>query len=294
MEASVATPAQGTAAQPGAPGQDQSTGAGKGAGQQGSQFNWDVFPDVPEAQRELLEPHLRGVQGHVTKMEQQYAPYKSLMDFVSADQVSPLMGFLEAYQNDPVATLLGMAGDLQQRGSISPDVDMQALQALVTGQAQQQAAQAAQPGAGEQIPEWAQQLISRMDQNDARSQQAEQAEQQAAQEAELDQIFNQAKTEIREQLTAAGISEEHVPDEMIRAAIIANDGDGEQAALQLKGMRDNFLAAFAQANGGPKPPQVKGDLPQPKKGQRRGDGFDEAREKSRQLLAQRAQAQAQE
>ena len=63
--------------QPPAGGQD--LGGGESKGSEG-QFNWELFPDVPEDQRALLEPHLRNVQGHVTKMEQQYSPYKDLVE----------------------------------------------------------------------------------------------------------------------------------------------------------------------------------------------------------------------
>src|SRR5438270_119915 len=121
MEASVAaTPGQGTppaAAQPPASGQggagQESTAAGKGGGE----FNWGLFPNVPENQRELLQPHLRGVLGHVTQLEQQYAPYKGLMDAVTPDQVQNLVTFLANYSSDPLATWMGLGQSLHEDGT---------------------------------------------------------------------------------------------------------------------------------------------------------------------------------
>lgn len=302
MEASVAAPGQGApaaGAQPGAPGQGgaqgQPTAAGQGDGQQQGQFNWGLFPDVPEAQREIMEPHLRGVQGHVTKIEQQYAPYKGLVDAVSPEQVTNLVGFLNAYNTDPVATAMGMIQELQQNGKL-PANTVETLQQLQQGAAPP-AGQQAQPGQ-EQDPMAQQlaQLQSRLDQQDAQRQQAQQAEQQAQQEAANAEALQTAKTNIRGTLTTAGIEEGLVTDEMIVSAIIAHNGDEQGAANMLTAMRDNFLGAFAKQNGGGvKPPNVQGNLPQPQKaGGRKGDPFADAKTGARQLLEQRAAAAAQE
>src|SRR5438445_10841560 len=97
-------PAQGTAAT-GAPagGQGQVQGQPTADG-----FNWGLFPDVPETQRELLEPHLKNIQGHVTRMEQQYAPYKGLMDAVPGAQAGALVHFLHGYAQNRRNTVLGI------------------------------------------------------------------------------------------------------------------------------------------------------------------------------------------
>lgn len=293
-----ATPGQGTpgaGVQPGAPGQGgapgQSTAAGKGDGQQGT-FNWDLFPDVPEAQRELLEPHLRGVQGHVTKLETQYAPYKGLIDTVSADQVSNLIGFLKGFNQDPMATYLGMAQDMQQNGVIPAGVDLAQLQALLSGQQQAPAGQQQQEG---EVPGWAQELKNQVEQQQARAQAQQEAEQQAQTDAEYQETLATSLTNIRGALNTAGIEAETVTDKMIVAAIIASDGDEQVAGQMLTGLRDSFLASFTKSNGGaPRPPNVQGQLPQPPRSQKKGDGFDDARTGAAQLLAQRNAAAAQQ
>src|SRR6266576_2109896 len=97
MEASVATPGQGApapAAQPPAGGQGPAQGQPTAADKGGDGFNWGLFPDVPEEQRSLLEPHLRNVQGYITKSQMETAPYKGLMDTVQPDQVENHVGFL--------------------------------------------------------------------------------------------------------------------------------------------------------------------------------------------------------
>ena len=298
MEASVATPGQGAPAagvQPGAPGQGdaagQSTAAGKGAD---AAFNWGNFPDVPVEQQELLEPHLRNVQGHVTKLESQYAPYKGLTESVSPDQVENLLGFLDQYAQDPVSTWLGMAQEMGQSNQLPQGVTFEAIQALMQGQQEQGApGQQAQPGQEEEVPPWAQELQSRLAQQD----QAQQQQQQAQDEAEQAQILDQAKTGIRAQLTQGQITEEQVSDEMVVAAIIANNGDEQAAATMLTQMRQNFLAGFANnQTGGPKEPAVEGKLPgapkQGKSGRKDPDGFgSEANASARQRLGQAAAAE---
>ena len=196
--------------------------AAQGAAQQGSptagsngdgQFNWGLFPDVPVEARELVEPHLKNVQGHITRMEQENAPYKPLTALVGPDQVENLVGFLNAYNADPAASVIGLVQQGLQDGSITAE------QVAQLGQAQPgtPAAQTqAQPGAetGEDIPQWAQQLQSRLDAQDAADQQRAQQEQ----EAESAQIMEQAKTNIRAQLTQGGIDASLVNDQMIVAA----------------------------------------------------------------------------
>lgn len=296
----VATPGQGAPAagvQPGAPGQGGAQGtptAGTATGQQpqGS-FNWDLFPDVPETQRELLEPHLRGVQGHVTKVEQQYAPYKSLVDTIGPDQVSNVVGFLNSYNTDPVATFLGMAQELQQAGTIPGTVSMESLQQLISGQ---QLAQQEAPSGQEDMPDWARQMQQQHEQQQARLAQQEQAEATARTEAENQQVLDQAKADILSQLSQAGIEDGIVGDEIIVAAIIASEGDAQAAGQLITGLRDTFLASFTkqQTGAAPKPPNVQGKLPQPPKtGRRRGDGFDDARTGARAMLETQRQGAAQ-
>jgi len=291
----TATPGQGApagGAQPGAPGQGaqqgQPTAAGKSDG-----FNWGLFPDVPETQRELLEPHLKNIQGHVTRMEQQYAPYQGLIQAVEPGQVENLLAFLNGYGENPMNTLLGIAAQLMEDGTIPQSVTIDGLQQFLGGQQLgAPAPEEAQPGP-EQIPSWAQELMGRMDTYD----QAQQAQETAQIEAEQDAVLNQAKADIRAQLTQAGIPENIVDDNMIVSSIIANNGDPVATATMLQNMRDQFLGNFTNSrNGGSQAPRVEGQLPQPTEGKKGGrpsskddKGFDSAKLGAEQFLRQQAQ-----
>lgn len=267
--------------QPAAAGQGGAQGQPTAGSNGDGQFNWGLFPDVPEAQRELVEPHLRNMQGRVTKVEQQYAPYKGLVDVVQPDQVENLIGFLNGYSSDPVATTLGMVQQAVQEGTITAE-QLQELMGPTTSPQK-----GAQPDQEEQVPAWAQQLQQRLDQQDQKAQQ----EAEAAQEAELAQIMDQAKTNIRAQLTQGSIPENIVTDQMIVAAVIANDGDEQAAANMFSSMRDGFLGEFTNGKTtGGQAPTVNGkipDTPKPSKG-RKGDGFAEAKTGAKQFLQQQA------
>lgn len=288
-----AAPGQGAPAtpeaQPPAGGQGQ---GGQGVQPSGSGFNWGLFPDVPEGQRELLQPHLTNVLGHVTRMEQQYAPYKGLTDLVQPDQVQNLTQFLQNYSQDPLATWLGLAQSLTDEGVIkNPNFSLEQLQQLVAEQEQAPVAGA------EDMPPWAQsmaQQLQTMSQAEEQRQQAEQQRQAEAEAAQQEQMLEQAKGTIKEQLKAAGITEGLVTDEQMVAALIAHNGDLNQAVASFTGLRDGFLKGFTDANGaGPKPPTVNGETPQAPKGglrQKSGDGFREASLGAQQMLSQAAAA----
>lgn len=254
-----------------------------GGQQQQGAFNWGNFPDVPEAQRELLEPHLRNIQGHVTRMEMQSAPYRGLMEAVPNDQVENLVGFINAYSNNPLGTVLGLLQQERDAGNITHEQLMEFVGATPAVQGQQQPAQGQQLPT-DQMPDWARQMQSRLDQYDQQAQQ--QAE--AAQEAELQTVYENAVGNIRAQLTQSGIPDTVVTDQVIQAAIIASDGDEQAAVNMLTAMRDGFLGAFTNgrtANG--QAPAVNGQLPQvPKPSKGRDDGFRDARVGARQYLEQ--------
>jgi hypothetical protein len=252
-------------------------------GQQQGDFNWGPFPNIPEAQREMLGPHLREIQGYVTRMEQQHAPYNGLREAVPADQVENLVGFLNAYSANPVGTILGLLQQERDSGAITYEQLME-----FVGAAPQEQQQQVQPGQGqpEQMPDWARQMQARLEQYDQQAEQQQLAQQEAEQQAALDQ----AKINIRAQLTQGGIPENVVSDEAIVAAIIATNGDEQAAANMFSSIRDGLLGAFTNdKTAGNRAPAVNGQLPETPQGpKRRGDGFDEARTGAKQFLAQQA------
>lgn len=277
------------------PGQGQGQGGGSSQQTQGqSGFNWGNFPNVPEGQRELLEPHLKEIQGYITRMEQQHAPYKGLTELVDPDNVENLVAFLNNYSTDPVATWLGLAQALQEEGHIqNPEFSIDSLQQML---AQQQAP------ADPTMPEWAQQMQQQMQELvQARQMQEQMAQQQAAQaEAQQqEQMLAEAHSTMYDMLKKAGIpnADQLVTTEQLTGALIAHKGDIDQAVASFTGLRDGFLKGFTETNGKPPAqPRVNG-MPQVPKGglrPRGGDTFRSASVGAQQFLAQNAAAAGQE
>src|SRR4051794_27036558 len=78
---------------------------GQGAGEQESTADslWGFFPDVPVEQREVLAPHLKNIQGHVTRLEQQLAPYKPFVNAgYTPEMVNGLASFATSFDRDPL------------------------------------------------------------------------------------------------------------------------------------------------------------------------------------------------
>lgn len=296
--APAATPGQGAPADAstapvgsgsqGTPG-DGTTAAGKGDGA----FNWGLFPGIPVEQQELLEPHLRQIQGYTQKLEAGQVPYRGLMDAVAPDQVENLVGFLNQYNTDGPGTIMGMVQQAIEDKSLSPEHLTQLSQLIGTPAVP---ADATPPVPGqEQIPEWAQTLQQRLDAQEQQEQQRNQEQMSVQQEEQAAAVLEEASGRIRGTLTQGGITEEQVSQEMITAAIIANNGDELAAASMLGQMRQNFLAAFTNGKtGAGQQPAVNGTLPQPPKpsGRRDPDGFGQAKTQGKQFLEQQMAAQA--
>lgn len=288
-----APPAAGQAApQPASTAPAGAQGPGQGVGSPNDGF-WGNFPDVPEGQRELLEPHLKNVQGHVTKMEQQYSPYKGLTEVVSPDQVQNLVQFLQNYSQDPVATWLGLAQSLQEEGHVgNPEFNVETLQQML---------QAPQQQADPNMPEWAQSMQQKLQAFEyAEQQRTQQSEAQAAQEEARQQeaMLQEAHQTMAQQLQQAGVPEGLVTPEQMTGALIAHEGDIPSAVGSFTGLREGFLKGFTESNGNQPPPAtVRGDAPKAPKGGLRpksGDGFRSASVGAQQFLAQGAAAAGQE
>ena len=277
------------------PSTGQAAGQGGGGSQQtqGQDGFWGNFPNVPEGQRELLEPHLKEIQGYITRMEQQNAPYSPLRDLVGADQVENLVGFLNNYSTDPVATWLGLAQALQEEGHIeNPEFNVESLQQMLS---------APQAPPDPSMPEWAQQMQQQMQQLSQFHEQSQQEQQQQAAQMEAqqqEQMLAEAHSTMYGMLQTAGIPEADklVTPEQLTGALIAHKGDIDKAVASFTGLRDGFLKGFTQTNGKPPAePRVNG-MPQVPKGglrPRSGDGFRSASVGAQQFLAQNAAAQGQ-
>lgn len=294
--ATATPPAQGpNGGQPGsAPGQAPAQGATGGDSAKG--FNWGLFPNVPETQRPLLEPHLRDVLGHVTKLEQQYAPYKPLIEQgVNPQELEGLQRFAQAYQQNPLGTWLQMAQQLQQQGAIHEFLDLEQVQALAQGQDLDEepgmTGDPAEPGAGTEDPRIAQ-LTQQVEQLTQIVQSDMSQRQQRVQDGLLKQSLGQMKSTLKE----AGFPEGVLTDEMLTAALITHRGDVTKATESFTQTRDGLLKGHVETatadnndldmpKGSPKPPE-KGPPPR--------DAFAATRGPAQQFLESAKQGAAQQ
>lgn len=319
MATPIATPpTQGAGAAPPADGQTgsgQPTGQGQGQGG----FNWGLFPSVPEEQRTLLEPHLRDVLGHVTKVEQQWAPYKFLQESgVQADQLRGILSFSEAFDKDPVGTWYSMAQQMAENGVLPEDLDVEDLGRILQGlpPADQGAPQGqGQPGQPQMTPEMQgmmqmfQQMLAPLTEKLQGVENYVQSQQQRETQRTQDQLLTQSLTGMKDQLKAAGFPEEifgneegQISDQYLTGQIVAHRGDVSTAVQSINTLRNGILKGFA---GGPTPKPGQGELnmpngapPTPGKAEasarNKGDGFSEARAGAENFLRQAQNASAQQ
>lgn len=280
---------------------------GNGGGEQskgsGGGFNWEMFPDVPEEQRPLLEPHLKQVQGHVTQMEQRFAPFKPFVDGQTDPQyLQGLVSFDQAFNQDPVGTFLKLAENLQKEGSLTSDLDLNVLRSIVEGkEVDEGEGGGPQASEGEEVPAYVEEIRRENQELKERLDNKDQQETQTQQQAKLDEAIEG----IRGQLKEAGFTAENMPDtETITGLIIAHRGDVDKALASITGLRDGVLAGFANGrksepkegeDGGGGPTMPKGS-PKAPRSQGRGvrSEFRDARAGAEQFLSQKLQQEAQE
>lgn len=291
-------PAGAPNAQPvGATGEPQPAAAGQGQPDpnQGN-FNWGLFPDVPEDQRGALEPHLRNVQGHVTRVEQQLAPFKPFVDAgYTPQQVQGLAMFADHFSQDPAGAWLAMAKQLQADGVIDNDLDLDEVARIASGTpAQQQQGQPQMQGVDPQLAQYIQGLEQKVAGLEQRLSGSEEQQQNAVSQ----RLLNNALSTMQQELKKDGWTDDMLGDTKRLARYIAFAGGNLQQALaDAKADRSAHLKGFTQetqqvkpgelevANGGPKAPA------QPRT--RDSDSWGKSREGAAQFLRNQNRATAQ-
>lgn len=268
---------QGTEAQP--QGQGESTADAKGS--EGG-FNWGLFPDVPEEQRPLLEPHLKKVQGHVTKLEQEHAPFKDLQ----SEQVQGLVQFEQAFNQDPMGVWLEMGKQLAASDMLG-ELDIDAVASIAAGEDVGDD-EGEEVEGGEEGDDQYTMLAAEIEEMKRQQQQAEQQRRQTIEQ----QLLARQIAKMQDQLKEAGA--ENVPEQLLVASIISNNGNIDEAVGQLTGFRDSTLKGFAANNkkGGKDLEMPKGSPKAPEKREPR-DSFDAATQAARSFLSTRNEATAQ-
>lgn len=259
------------------------------------------FPNVPDEQWSQVEPHLRQVQAHVTRLEQVAKPF--IDSGVTPDEASTLLQFAQAYSDDPVGTWLSQAQALIQNGQLDGDeLNFEELVAIATGQPSQEEPgqqELGEPG-GPSSPEVAR-LEAQVEEltglvgSMAQDRQQEKTQAQARQQ---NQLLDQTVTTVKDQLKQAGVP---APDDnLIIASIIASKGNPSAVVQSLTGYKGEVLRGITeprQETG--QPPRMPRGTPTPPPKQRgtpggRRDDFAEARAGAAQFLKQQNEAAAQE
>lgn len=297
-------PAAGTAL----PGQGQPQG---GADPTNQGF-WAMFPDVPEEQRPLLEPHIRSAVGRVTQLEQQLAPFKPFLDAGYSPQAAEgLIRFSADFERNPADMWLRMGAMLQQRPGpngrpvVDPELDLDHLAALVRGEDPDAQQQGQVPGqqqgpADGQLPPEVLQYIQGLQQEVQELKQGVTQDRVQRQELIQDRLLDQQLNQMKSSLKEAGWPEDLLTDEELYARLITAGGDVNHALSGMVNVRTGLLRGYTEQNQNGRPGALNmpdGAPPTPPTNTPSGRGNDswgKARVAATQRLARANQADAQQ
>ena len=281
------------------PAQPAAAGQGPGAPQQAG-FNWGLFPSVPEDQRPVLEPHLKEVQGHTTRLEQQLAPFKPLIEGgYSPQDIQGVVRFSQEYDKNPLNAWLGMAQQLQQAGVIHDDLDFDQLVRVVQGQVGGQEETLPVEGVPPELQQFIQQQNEQIKQMAQELQQLKggfQQTQQQTNQAVGQRMLAKTLETMRETLEGDGYPKEALTDRVLNGAIVYARGNAAEATKYLQEQRSGILKGFTDTRGQQpgKPTLPNGVPPSPSKPVVRGDdGWGEAQAGAADFLKRQNRASVQ-
>jgi len=282
------------------PAQPAAAGQGPGAPQQQAGFNWGLFPNVPEDQRPVLEPHLKEVQGHTTRLEQQLAPFKPLIEGgYSPQDIQGVVRFSQEFDKNPLNAWLGMAQQLIQSGVIHDDLDFDQLVKVSQGQVQVEEEAPTVEGVPPQLQQFIQQQNDQIKQMAQELQQLKggfQQNQQQTNQAVGTRMLAKTMETMRETLKGDGYPEDALTDRVLKSAIVYARGNAAEATKHLQEQRSGILKGFTNTRGQQpgQPTLPNGVPPSPKKTVVRGDdGWGEAQAGAADFLKRQNQASAQ-
>jgi hypothetical protein len=230
---------------------------------QGQEGFWGRFPTVPEEMRGQLEPHLKQVQAHVTRLEQQLAPFKGM----SPQAVTGLASFAKQFDANPAGMFLRLAADLQKRGVIHENLDIEALQAVMQGQ---------DPDEGEELdvgdnvggeengndpwanaPPWALELQQQLE-----AQKEKEATQQRRQQEQVEDRALQATiSKMRAAMKEAGYPEEYLTEQRLNAQLLTHMGNATAAVQDAVDARNTMLKGVVKPSPSDEEPNMPRGVP---------------------------------
>jgi hypothetical protein len=276
------TPAPGTP--PPAPTAPAPTSTGEAA-RQGADGFWGNFPNVPEDARTALEPHLKDVQAHVTRLEQKAAPFKDY----TPEQVQGLKSFADQFDANPMQMFLAIANDLQQRGVLHQELDLEALAAVARGEDPDAGTEPVEPEGNpampENLPPWAQALVQEVQELRQGRETEQRTQQERREDAALAHQLNSIKTSLKE----SGFDENLLTDERVLGLLIAHNGNPQAVIKSEMDHRTALLKGVVKPTDEPKPVRQERVPSGSKPKQRGGDSFGKASSAAEQYLAKAAQ-----
>lgn len=251
-----ATPSGPAEGQPPSTGQATPTTPEQGDQQPKPSGFWGRFPTVPEDQRAVLEPHLKTVQGYITRLEQNYmAPFKGY----TPQQVQGLAQFAKAFDANPLQTFLTIAHQLQSNGVIHADLDLEILAAVASGReipeepmSNEEPVDDGATDPWEDAPPWALEIRAREQAREQEQQQQAQANRERQENAVLDSQVALIQTKLKE----SGFPENAISKKDLIARFIVHGGKTEAVLNDLQTLRTGLLQGAI-----PKPNNETVDLP---------------------------------
>lgn len=254
----------------------------QGNGQGG--FRGTFFPNVPDEVWSQIEPHIGGINQHVTQLQQRYAPFRGYRD----EDLQGLHNFAQAFDRDPIGQWMRMARALQEAGNLDEELDLDHLESLVTGKFNESSQNGQQQN--QDMPPWAQALLQRLDKLEGGVNKFQTTHQQQVEDA----VLQRQLTAMKAALKKAGFADDAVSQEALLSSYIAHRGNAQAAVQSFVQMRNNLLKGYVkQAGPGGQPDPLNGggnndlDLPggappvrTPRRGRSPGGGAIDARTKA--------------
>lgn len=271
---------------------------------------WGFFPDVPQEQRSLLEPHLKNVQAYVTRLQQETAPFKALANQgVDAQTMQGLYGFSQRFEANPLETWIEMARALQDPAKnngqpvIHDLLDVDLLEKIARGEdpGDQGVDQVVTPpqgqGQGQQSPEIQQlmMVIQQQGQELKSLKQGYEQDKSQAQSRAQERALVSVMGNIRTALESEGFPKDKLSDDMIRSAMITCRGNATQAQKLLSDLRSGAIEGGLQPSPTPNPLDLSNGQPKPPATQKttHKDAFEAARGGAADFLRRQNRAGAQ-
>lgn len=229
-------PAQQGQPQPGAPGQ----------GQQPQGFRQTFFPNVPDDQWGLIEPHISGVNRYVDQLHQTYAPLKGM----SPQAIQGLAEFSQAFESNPVEQWFRIGNVLQEQGILDPDLDLEHFAALAAGENPDAGQQPALPQLPGQQGDPRDQVIQELKNEVQQLRQSYDQDKQSSRARVEDAALQRQLATIKKGLTDAGIPDGVYDDKQVLAMYIAHQGNANAVVEAATNARNAMLKGFVQDPNG--------------------------------------------